>query len=132
MKQEDIPQDDSPLVNHFRELCYAKDNTGHYTTGLSTGWEVKSIALAQAWEDIRLRAEQTLNEIHQGKATPLAYFLALNMMDVKLLAQYVGEYKFRVRRHLYNPLAYAKLTDAQLEKYARVFSISLSELKSFS
>ena len=46
MKKEEIPQDESNLSkSNVKELCYATDENGNYTTGLSTGWEPKTIAL---------------------------------------------------------------------------------------
>ena len=41
MKKEDIPQDDGALNKLTREVVYATDSAGNYTTELSTGWEVK-------------------------------------------------------------------------------------------
>jgi len=45
MKKEDIPQDDGALNKLTREIVYATDSTGNYTTELSTGWDVKAKAL---------------------------------------------------------------------------------------
>jgi glutathionyl-hydroquinone reductase len=132
MKKEDIPQDHSPLVNHFRELCYARDNDGNYTTGLSTGWEVKTVALEQAWEEIKLRIEETLEEIKAGTKTPLAYFMELRLMDSKLLAQYAGIWHFRVKKHLNNPSSFKKLTKETLAKYAKALDTTVEELTQFN
>ena len=132
MKKDEIPQDYSALVNHFRELCYAKDNEGNYTTGLSTGWEVKTIALEQAWDDIKMRIEETLEEIKKGTKSPLAYFMELRLMDSKLLAQYAEIWHFRVRIHLNNPAAFNKLPLKTLEKYAKALDITVQDLIQFN
>lgn len=131
MKKDEIPQDDGALANHFRELCYAKDDNGNYTTGLSTGWEVKNVALDQAWDEIHTRIRETAMLIKQGKKTPLAYFMEVSLMDSKLLSQYIGKFHFVVKRHLNKPSAFSKLSDPELIKYARIFDVSLEDLKFF-
>jgi hypothetical protein len=37
MKKEDIPQDDGALNKLTKEVVYAVDSSGNYTTELSTG-----------------------------------------------------------------------------------------------
>jgi hypothetical protein len=50
MKKKDIPQDLGALGKITKEVCYAVDDTGRYTTELSQGWEVKTDALGAAWQ----------------------------------------------------------------------------------
>lgn len=132
MKKDEIPQDYSALVNHFRELCYAKDQDGKYTTGLSTGWEVKTVALEQAWEEIKLRIEETLEEIRKGHKTPLAYFMELRLMDSKLLSKYAGIWHFKVKRHLNKPEVFRKLDSKTIQKYAQALDITAEDLTQFN
>jgi hypothetical protein len=131
MKKDEIPQDHSALVNHFRELCYAKDNDGSYTTGLSTGWEVKSVALEQAWDEIKMRIQETIEAIQAGQKSPLAYFMELRLMDSKLLSQYTGIWHFRVKRHLNNPRVFHNLNRTTLQKYAKALDTTTEELIQF-
>ena len=59
MKKEEIPQDESNLSkSNVKELCYATDENGNYTTGLSTGWEPKTIALENSINAINERIEE--------------------------------------------------------------------------
>jgi len=51
MKKEEIPQDDGALNKLTKEVVYAVDSSGNYSTELSTGWDVKIKALDVAWED---------------------------------------------------------------------------------
>ena len=44
MKENEVPQQEGALGD-IKELCYATDTNGNYTTCLSAGWEVKKIAL---------------------------------------------------------------------------------------
>ena len=56
MKKNEVPQDKSNLESaNFKELCYAVDENGEYTTELSTGWSPKTIALDNAIEALKER-----------------------------------------------------------------------------
>src|SRR5690625_4149111 len=100
MKKEDVPQDKSNLESaNFRELCYALDEDGRYTTAKSTGWEPKTIALSNAIEEINRRTEDAKKRMEAGKTSPVEYYMELNKMDVGILASYVGMWRWRVRRH---------------------------------
>ena len=131
MKKEEVPQDKSNLSkNNIRELCYATDANGEYTTVLSEGWEPKTIALANSIQDIQERIEQAKNEVQSGKISPIVYFMESNRMDLATLSNYVGMWKWRVKRH-FKPTVFAKLSNKVLTKYAVVFEITPEELKNF-
>ena len=57
MKKEEIPQDDGALNKLTKEVVYAVDGLGKYSSELSTGWDVKTKALDLAWQDIEKRIE---------------------------------------------------------------------------
>lgn len=131
MKKEEVPQDKSSLETvNMRELCYAVDDKGNYTTALSAGWEPKTIALTNALDDIKERTEYALQQVKQGKASPIAYFMELNKMDVPVLAGYTGLWQWRIKRHL-KPGIFSGLSDRMLQKYADAFLIAIDELKNF-
>ena len=51
MKKDEVPQDTSNLETaKLKELYYAIDDDGNYTTVNSSGWDPKTIALNQAIE----------------------------------------------------------------------------------
>jgi hypothetical protein len=128
MKKDQLPQDKSALENVTRELCYVKDEDGKYTTGLSSGWAVKKDALDNAWEDIRERVNEAAELVRRGEKSPVFYFMELNLMDVSLLSQYTGFWKFTIKRHM-KPSVFSSLNDAKLKTYAQIFKISVDELK---
>lgn len=130
MKKEDLPQDKSALSGFSREVYYVKNADGTYTTGLSTGWDVKKDALDNAWDDIRQRVEEARQRVKSGEMSPVHYFMELKLMDLPVLAGYTGFWKFNIRRHL-RPEVFAKLSRKKLEKYAEAFEISVEELTSF-
>lgn len=131
MKKEEVPQDKGNLsVNNMKELCYATDENGNYTTALSTGWEPKTIALENSIQDISERIEQAKNDVKSGISSPIVYFMELHKMDWSILASYVEMWSWRVKRHA-KPSVFIRLNDKILAKYAEAFEISTAELKNF-
>ena len=131
MKKEEVPQDKSNLSKHnVRELCYATDANGDYTTVLSEGWEPKTIALANSIQDIEERIALAKEEVQLEKWSPIVYFMEKNRMDLAILSSYVSMWQWRVRRH-FRPKVFTKLSTKILAKYAAVFEITTEELKNF-
>lgn len=128
MKKKDIPQDDSGLKGFTKELYYAENEEGEYTTALSQGWEVKSKALDVAWEDIHERIEEARIKVEAGEASPILFFMELRLMDIGLVSSYTGFWKWTVKRNL-KPNKFKKLSQKKLVKYAEAFNISVEELK---
>lgn len=130
MKKSEVPQDKSALENFTREVCYVKNEEGRYETELSTGWEAKKVALDEAWKEVEHRKEEALQQIKDGKASPILYFLEDKLMDISVLSAYTGLWKFQIKRHI-KPKVFAKLKPATLKKYADAFDITIDELKNF-
>lgn len=130
MKTSEIPQDESALKNFTDEVCYAKNADGKYETVLSKGWKIKKEALDAAWDDIEQQKKEALQMLKENKVSPTYYFMINNLMDISLLSQYTGFWKFQIKRH-FKPAIFNKLSEKKLSKYAAVFKISIEELKSF-
>ncbi|BDU24221.1 MULTISPECIES: hypothetical protein [unclassified Flavobacterium] len=129
MEKDKVPQDKSNLTkNNVKELLYATDENGNYTTTLSTGWEPKTIALSNSIDEINERISEAKQQVLSGEASPIVYFMEVNKMDLTILASYVGMWKWRVKRH-FKPEVFAKLNDKILKKYADTFEVSIEELK---
>ena len=129
MKKEDVPQDLSSLGKITKEVCYATDEAGKYTTELSQGWDVKISALDAAWQDIGERVEAAKAKVLRGEASPLLYFMELKLMDIKVLAGYTGFWQWQIKRHL-QPTVFKKLSDRAHRRYAEVFEISVADFNS--
>ena len=128
MKKKDVPQDNEGLLqDKFREPCYALDEDGNYVTVPSTGWAPKNAALKQAWEEINMKVEAARQDVLSGKYSILAWHMEKNIMAVKLLSQYTGIPRRKIRKHL-KPLVFQELDTNTLQKYAEAFNISLEEL----
>ena len=131
MKKEEIPQDDGALNKLTKEVVYAVDGSGNYTTELSTGWDVKTKALDLAWEDIEKRIEAARQKVLNNEASPILYFLELRLMDMGILASYTGFWKWTIKKHL-KPAAFNKLSQQKLQQYADAFNVSVEELKTMN
>jgi hypothetical protein len=65
-----------------------------------------------------------------GEVSPIAYYMEKNLMDLKLLSDYVGLPKRKIRKHL-KPDRFKKLDEETLLKYAETFGISVEMLRDF-
>jgi hypothetical protein len=126
MKKEEVPQDKGALGRVTKEVVYATDKQGKYTTELSTGWEVKATALNVAWQDIDMRIADAKQQVLAGKASPILFFMEYRLMDVPTLAAYTGFWHWQVKRHL-KPEVFKKLADYKLKKYAEAFNIKVAD-----
>ncbi|MDP4253343.1 MAG: hypothetical protein Q8938_05020 [Bacteroidota bacterium] len=131
MKKDEVPQDMSSLGKITREVCYATDDKGQYTTELSKGWDVKITALDAAWQDIHDKVAVAREKVRNGQASPLLLFMERGLMDIGIVAAYTGFWKWQIRRHL-KPSVFNKLSEKRLQRYAEIFNVSPSELKSMT
>ena len=76
MKKNDVPQDDGGLEkDNIKELCYAVDEKGEYTTIKSTGWDPKTIALDNALQEINERINNAKERVLNGETSPIEYYM---------------------------------------------------------
>jgi hypothetical protein len=129
LRKKEVPQDESSLNKvNSKELYYAVDENGEYTTALSSGWDPKKIALDNALEDIEQRIADAKRRAEARQTSPVEYFMELSKMDLPILASYVGFWQWRVKKH-FKPTVFKKLSQKQLQKYADVFDITVDQLQ---
>lgn len=131
MKKEEVPQDQSSLSeNEITEVCYAIDENGNYVKVPSKGWAPKTIVQNETLQLIEERTQEALQNLKNGISSPIPYFMELNKMDLNILSDYTGLWKWRIKRH-FKPKVFSKLSDKLLAKYAEAFDISTDQLKNF-
>ncbi len=130
MEKDKVPQDEGITGGVSREVQYAVNKDGKYEKVLSKGWEPKNIVNELAWDDIQDNIDIANKKIKEEKASPLLYYMAKNIMDVSLLANYIELSKWKVKRHL-KLKGFKKLSEEQLENYADIFEISVEELVNY-
>ncbi len=132
MKVNEVPQDpkDFREGDKIKKLMYAVGKDGKYTGVNSAGWEAENEATKQAWDAVDEALAETKEKVMNGELSPIAYYMEKCLMDVGLLAKYVGKWKWQVKKHL-KPNGFKKLDNSLLEKYAEVFEIKVDELINF-
>ena len=127
MKVKDVPQEEW-IKGFGTRACYAENENGKYEVVQSKGWEVEKIVNSQAQAVIREKIERARKEVLEGRTSILKYYMEINQMDVSLLADNAGIWKWRVRRHL-KPEIFVKLDGSTLEKYADALRVNPEDLK---
>lgn len=132
MKINEVPQDSKDFKGgeKLKKLVYAVDKEGKYTGVNSAGWEAENFATKQAWDAVDDALAETKKKVEQGELSPVAYYMEKCLMDLPLLAKYVGKWKWQVKKH-FKPSVFNKLDDKLKAKYAEVFNISVDELVNF-
>ena len=130
MLKNEVPQDEG-IAEGLKEVTYAVDDNGRYVLVPSAGWEPKNISNYQAWEIITEQIETTRRQVLANKLSPLAYHMARNLMDLPLLAQYMGIMRWRVKRHL-KPKVFNKLSQDIIKRYALLLKVTTEQLKDIS
>lgn len=129
MKKEEVPQDGDNLhEGTFKQIMYAVDQTGNYVQVPSAGWEPENVALGQAWDAVNEKVKQALARVQAGEISPVLYYMEKNLMDLPLLARYVGKFQWQVKRHM-KPDVFNRLSPKMVERYAAAFKVSVAELK---
>ena len=130
MKVDEVPQDLKYYKGSVvRDVNYAVDENGQYKAVISDGWTPKNDALDMALDEVSQQCRQIAERVRKGESSPLEYHAAKNLMDVRLLSDYTGIPKRKIRRH-FRPENFAALDDGTLAKYAEALRITVAELKS--
>lgn len=124
MREREVPQDGNATLAGHRKAVYAVADDGKLRLIPSRGWEVEEIVTRQAIEDLEQHAQEARSRALAGSASPLEYHMYRARMDVALLAQATGLWRWRVRRH-FRPEVFARLPLALWRRYAEALGIPL-------
>ena len=127
MRERDVPQEGSRTFAGHLKAVYAVADDGRLKLVPSRGWEVEEIVTRQAVEDLERRAEQARARVLAGESSPLEYHMYRARMDVELLSQTTGLWRWRVRRH-FKPSVFARLPLALRQRYAEALGVSVEAL----
>ena len=128
MKADDVPQDNSKSFAGQKKGLYAVDDKGAYSIVPSSGWEAEEIVLDLAIEQFETQTAAALQRVHAGESSVLEFHMYSKRMDITLLAQSTGFFKWQVRRHC-RPAGFARLPAAKLQRYADTLNLSVAELQ---
>ena len=129
MKAKEVPQDLKYFKDKvIRDLTYAIDEEGRYTSIFSDGWDVKNDLLGIVWDEIMEECEPVRQRVLAKELSPIAYHMKKNLQDIGMLAAYSGIPKRKIKKHLQYE-AFIKLDEETLQQYADALRISVEELK---
>jgi hypothetical protein len=129
MNIDEVPQEGNITFGGGRKAVYARNKQGQIVTVASAGWEVEEIVTMQAVDILKAQAAEALSRAKAGLASPLEYWMYEKRMDVIVLSQSTGIWRWRVRRHL-RPEIFAKLSPKLLDMYADALGLSTEQLQS--
>jgi hypothetical protein len=127
MRESEVPQEGSRTLAGHRKAVYAVAEDGKLRLVPSRGWEVEEIVTRQAVEDLERRAEQARARVLAGESSPLEYHMYRARMDLELLSQTTGLWRWRVRRH-FRPAVFSRLPLALKQRYAAALGVSVEAL----
>lgn len=127
MKQDDVPQDQSAAFEGQKKPLYVLDKDGHYTTELSSGWDVEEVVLDQAIALFAAQCETARQRVEQKLCAPLEYHMYQRRMDLTVLAQSTGFFKWQIKRHM-KPEVFSRLNPKKLARYQEALGMSAAEL----
>ncbi|WP_417067202.1 hypothetical protein [Niveibacterium terrae] len=129
MRDEHVPQQAGRVLAGHRKAIYAQGEDGRLRAVASAGWEAEEIVNALAVNELERLAEEARARALAGLASPLEFHMYRARMDLDLLAQTSGFWRWRIRRH-FRPAVFARLKDATLARYAEVLGCRVEDLRS--
>ena len=127
MRESDVPQEGNATLAGHRKAVYAVGEDGRLKIVASRGWEVEEIVTRQAIDDLARLAREARERCRAGLTSPLEFHMYHARMDVALLSQTTGVWRWRIRRH-FRPQVFARLPAALRQRYADALGLSLEAL----
>ena len=127
MDAYNVPQEGNKTLGGYKKAVYAKDAEGRIIVVASSGWEVEEIVTTQAVEQMQALTETARQNVMNNRSSPLEYWMYARRMDLTLLAQATGIWRWRIRRH-FRPHIFARLSRGTLIRYAEALCLTLHEL----
>lgn len=128
MRTDEVPQDENTALGGHRKAMYAVGPDGRYTLVPSKGWEVEATVTLQAVEAFQRQADDARRRAREGKTSPLEFHMYDRRMDLVLLSQTSGVWRWRIRRH-FRPEVFARLRPKLLARYADALGLTVEQLK---
>ncbi len=127
MKIDEVPQEQNKTLDGVRKAVYAIGGDGRYTTVASNGWSAEEIVTTQAVEEFERLAKLAYIEAEKGLSSPLAFHMYANRMDIALLSQTTGFFKWTIKRD-FKVSTFKKISEKRLQTYADVMGIKVEDL----
>lgn len=129
MQRNDAPQDHTKGLGGKKKPLYVLGENGQYTTVLSSGWDAEEVVLEQAIAQYESACAAARQKVKKQLSSPLEYHMYQQRMDVTVLAQSSGFFRWQVRRHL-KPAVFKRLSATKLARYSEALGLSIETLQS--
>lgn len=128
MNIDQVPQEGNKTLGGQRKAMYAKDEQGRIVNVASAGWEAEEIVTSAAVEQLAYIADVARQRVENHQSSPLEYWMYAKRMDLPMLAQTTGLWRWRIRRH-FRPEIFTQLSDTLLSRYADALGLTIDQLK---
>ncbi|AGF78123.1 hypothetical protein UWK_01565 [Desulfocapsa sulfexigens DSM 10523] len=127
MEQNEVPQDNIRTYANNKKAMYATDSAGNYDVIASSGWKIEEEATMQAVQELERLAKDAYTKVGSGSKSPLFFYMYDRRMDLQVLSESTGIYKWRIKRH-FNPSVFWKLSSKMLDRYGNALGMTAEEL----
>ena len=127
MEQNKVPQDDIVTYANNTKAMYATDSSGNYSVVASSGWKVEEEATMQAVQELERLATEAYEHVLKGKKSSLYFHMYDCRMDLQVLSESTGFFKWRIKRH-FKPAVFHNLSRTILDRYGNALGLTTEEL----
>ncbi|MDR2926381.1 MAG: hypothetical protein LBU76_10630 [Azoarcus sp.] len=127
MNAADVPQENSATYGGHLKAVYARTRNGQLALVQTCGWEAEETVTRQAVQMFDALAAAAQERARAGQSAPLEAHMYRARMDIALLAQATGLWRWQVRRH-FRPAVFARLSEGLRERYAQALGIHPGQL----
>jgi len=128
MEIENVPQDHSSTYGEMKKAIYAKSDDGKIQSIGSSGWDVEEVVTKQAIDELNENAKEAYKEVKSGKKSPLYYHMYEARMDLAVLSQATGFFKWTIKRD-FKPEVFIRIDEKRLSAYCEALGKSKHEIK---
>lgn len=122
-----MPQQNISTYANNKKAIYATNENGDYTIVASSGWKVEEEATKQALKEFERLARLAYVKVTAGQASPLYFHMYNCRMDLQILSQATGLFKWRIKRH-FKPHVFAGLSAGMLERYGDALGLEVETI----
>ena len=112
----------------MKKAIYATGSDGKIKSIGSTGWDAEEIVTKQAIDDLEESRREALRKVIAKERSPLYYYMYEVRMDLAVLAQSTGFFKWTIKRD-FDPKVFSKISQKRLLVYCEALGKSLEEIR---
>ncbi len=128
MDLNSVPQDNSSTYGEMKKAIYASDEDGNIRSIGSSGWDAEEIVTKLAIDELENSKLEAYEEVKTGKKSPLYYYMFEQRMDLSVLSQSTGFFKWSIKRD-FKPEIFKNISQKRLLVYCDVLGKELEEIK---